>query len=52
MSSDTTWTHGCDACGAPDPVEYVQPVGYLCAKCREPEAFKKVLVELYGEAES
>ena len=35
------WTHGCDACGAADmPVEYVAPIGYLCAFCRRPESIE------------
>lgn len=45
--ADTTWTHGCDFCCDPDaPVEYVAPLGYLCAACRRPESLEAIRREI------
>lgn len=38
----TVWTHGCDACDADQPVEYVRPIGYLCESCRQPEPLREL----------
>jgi hypothetical protein len=43
---DTTWTHGCDACDADTPVEYVPPIGYLCSSCRRPESLEDLRREM------
>lgn len=40
------WTHGCDACQAAAPVEYVPPLGYLCAFCRRPESLEDLRREI------
>jgi hypothetical protein len=51
----TIWTHGCDACNADAPVEYVPPLGYLCAFCRRPESRSDLWREhreAWAEAES
>jgi hypothetical protein len=42
----TVWTHGCDACDADEPVEYVGPIGYLCEGCREPEKLQELARKL------
>lgn len=41
-----TWSHGCDACAAAAPVEYVPPLGYLCAFCRRPESLEDLRCEI------
>jgi hypothetical protein len=45
--TDRTGTQGCDACDADEPVQYVPPLGYLCARCREPA----VIDRLWNERE-
>src|SRR5262249_4599642 len=42
----TPWTHGCDACDADAPVEYVPPIGYLCEACRTPQRLAELRREL------
>jgi hypothetical protein len=46
MPNESVWTMGCDACGAEDPVEYVSPIGYLCAFCRRKESIQSLLKEM------
>lgn len=53
MTDRTIWTHGCDACDADEPVEYVAPLGYLCEQCRtEPERRREIERVVLGEAQS